>query len=32
VQNSPLMDVQGYLQELEAAYRTVWRKFCESNG
>jgi predicted O-linked N-acetylglucosamine transferase (SPINDLY family) len=32
VQNSPLMDVQGYMQELEAAYRTVWRKFCESNG
>ena len=32
VLKSPLMDAEGYMKELEAAYRTVWRKFCESNG
>jgi predicted O-linked N-acetylglucosamine transferase (SPINDLY family) len=28
---SPLMDVSGYMRELEAAYRAVWRKFCETD-
>ena len=32
VLKSPLMDAQGYMQELEAAYRAVWRKFCETGG
>ena len=32
VLKSPLMDAEGYMKELEAAYRTVWRKFCESDG
>lgn len=29
---SPLMDADGYMRELEAAYRAVWRNFCESDG
>ena len=29
---SPLMDVKGYMQELEAAYRAVWRNFCENGS
>ena len=30
VLKSPLMDVKNYMQELEDAYRRVWRKFCET--
>lgn len=30
VRQSPLMDKKQYMQELEAAYRTIWRNFCNT--
>ena len=27
--HSPLMDVRGFVADLEAAYRTMWREWCE---
>jgi predicted O-linked N-acetylglucosamine transferase (SPINDLY family) len=30
LQQSPLMDAAGFTRDLEAAYRTAWRTFCEA--
>ncbi|MDX1487199.1 MAG: tetratricopeptide repeat protein [Acidiferrobacterales bacterium] len=29
---SPLSDTKGYTQDLEAAYREIWRKYCEASS
>ena len=29
---SPLLDAVGYTRNLEAAYRQVWRKWCETSA
>ncbi|WP_313993315.1 hypothetical protein [uncultured Selenomonas sp.] len=31
MRRSPLMNVQGYMEELEAAYQDIWEKFCASH-
>lgn len=30
MKRSPLMDAQGYMYELESAYREIWEKFCKT--
>jgi predicted O-linked N-acetylglucosamine transferase (SPINDLY family) len=30
MKSSPLMDEQGFARDLEAAYRDIWRKWCEA--
>ena len=30
MRRSPLMDVPGFTENLEAAYRTMWREWCAS--
>ena len=31
MKRSPLMDTQGYMNELESAYREIWEKFCRAS-
>lgn len=31
MKRSPLMDTQGYMNELESAYREIWEKFCRTS-
>jgi predicted O-linked N-acetylglucosamine transferase (SPINDLY family) len=31
MRHSPLMDEAGFARELEAAYRNLWRSWCESH-
>ena len=30
MKRSPLMDAQGYMEELETAYHEIWENFCMS--
>lgn len=32
MKRSPLMDTQGYMNELESAYREIWEKFCRTSS
>ena len=32
MKRAPLMDVQGYMNELEVAYQEIWEKFCGLNS
>ena len=32
MRESPLMDEVGFTRDLEAAYRTLWRRWCEASG
>ena len=32
MRESPLMDEVGFARDLEAAYRTLWRRWCETSG
>ena len=30
MKRSPLMDMKGYMRELEAAYQRIWQEFCDA--
>ena len=32
MKRSHLMDVQGYMEELESGYQEIWEKFCASKS
>ena len=32
MKRSPLMNIEGYMEELETAYQEIWENFCKSNS
>ena len=32
MKRSPLMNIEGYMEELETAYQVIWENFCKSNS
>ena len=32
MERSPLMNIEGYMEELETAYQEIWENFCKSNS
>ena len=32
MKRSPLMNIEGYMEELEMAYQEIWENFCKSNS